>query len=56
MEIEYINELQLNQGCTDEKIHVTPHIGLPYSPVSCDYWNFIFVVVWETFHSSSWRL
>jgi len=37
MEIEYINELQLNQGCTDKKIYVTPHIGLPYSLVSCDY-------------------
>ena len=36
MEIQYINDLHLSQRCTDEKIHVTPHIGYPYSPLICD--------------------
>ena len=48
MENYYTNELHLNQGCVHKKVHVTPHISFPYSPLSCDMWYF--VCVCETSH------
>ena len=34
--IMVINDLHFSQRCTDKKIHVSPHIRIPYSPLICD--------------------
>jgi len=44
MEIECINDLHFSSCCTGKKIHVTPHICIPYSPLICDVCYFVFVL------------
>jgi len=42
-ENDHTNELHWNQGCGHKKVHVAPHIGFPYSSLSCDMWYFLCV-------------
>jgi len=44
MQLPYMNELYSSLHCTVKKLYVTPHIGIPYSPLSFDIYYFGFVL------------